>query len=119
MPCLGMTPSSRCPGGGHPIQPGKRHKTYSSQTYLLIATSSFSKHSAITTIAVVLSIMAAVARPSESRHADFGSRPAALLMASVFNSYDFIAVAASKGMTDAAADEILYTIGNTGISGGD
>lgn len=85
----------------------------------MIATSSFSKHSAITTIAVVLSIMAAVARPSESKHADFGSRPAALLMASVFYCCDFIAVAATKGMTDAAAGEILYTIGNTGISGGD
>lgn len=36
--------------------------------------------------------MAAVARPSESKHADFGSRPAALLMASVFYCCDFIAV---------------------------
>lgn len=63
--------------------------------------------------------MAAVARPSESKHADFGSRPAALLMASVFYCCDFIAVVATKGMTDAAAGEILYTIGNTGISGGD
>lgn len=80
----------------------------------MFATSSLSKHSAITTIAVVLSIMAAVARPSESRHADFGSRPAALLMASVFYCCDFIAVAASKDMTDKAAGGILYTIGISG-----
>ncbi|WVQ81108.1 hypothetical protein IAT38_003230 [Cryptococcus sp. DSM 104549] len=85
-------------------------------TYLQFATSAYSKHAVIGTIAVVVSIMSAVARPFEARLADLVSRPFALLLAVFFYCVGYIAVAASSNVTDVAAGEVLYTIGSTGIS---
>ncbi|WVQ73777.1 hypothetical protein IAR50_003357 [Cryptococcus sp. DSM 104548] len=84
-------------------------------TYLPFATSSYSKHALIGTIAVVTSIMSAVARPFEARLADLASRPAAMTFAIITYCAGYIAVAASNDVTDVAAGEVLYTMGNTGI----
>ncbi|ODN80959.1 hypothetical protein L202_03072 [Cryptococcus amylolentus CBS 6039] len=84
-------------------------------TFLQFATSSFASHSTIGTIAVVTSIMSAVARPFEARLADLASRPTAMTFGIITYCAGYIAVAASNSVTDVAAGEVLYTMGNTGI----
>ncbi|WWC63938.1 uncharacterized protein I303_106544 [Kwoniella dejecticola CBS 10117] len=85
-------------------------------TYLSFATSAFKSHALLGTIQVVTSIMTAVMRPFEAKIADLISRPAALAMSVMFYCLGYIAVAASKNVTDVAAGEVLYTIGTTGIT---
>ncbi|OCF35666.1 hypothetical protein I316_02721 [Kwoniella heveanensis BCC8398] len=85
-------------------------------TYLQFATSSFNSHALLGTIGVITSIMTAVMRPFEAKMADLISRPAALSIAVFFYCVGYIAVAASKSVTDVAAGEVLYTIGTTGIT---
>ncbi|GFZ47371.1 hypothetical protein JCM24511_05114 [Saitozyma sp. JCM 24511] len=85
-------------------------------TYLAFATSAFSTHALLGTISVITSIMASVTQPFIAKVADLTSRPWAIAFSILFYCLGYIVVAASKSVQDVAGGEVLYTIGNTGIS---
>ncbi|KAJ7073237.1 major facilitator superfamily domain-containing protein [Mycena belliarum] len=85
-------------------------------TYQIYAASSFASHPLIGTIATVVGIMYAVAPPFIAKVADLSSRPAAMTLSVIFYCIGYIVVAASKTIGAVAGGQVIYTIGNSGIS---
>ncbi|CAO1634322.1 unnamed protein product [Parajaminaea phylloscopi] len=84
--------------------------------YLPFATSAFSAHTIIGTISTVSLIVAAVIQPFWSKIADLFSRPLALAFATLFYAVGYAVVAGSKTVTDVAGGQVVYAVGNSGLS---
>lgn len=63
-------------------------------------------------------LVSAVGKPVYARVADMTSRPTALASGLFFYTIGYIVVASSRSVQDIAGGEVLYTIGNTGMSFG-
>lgn len=137
MSCLGRTPSSRCPGVGiaSNLVNGIKLTLLKVLSFLLFSsrisnnrllqhTSCLPLHTSPNTLLSLLLLSSFQSWLPSLVPLNRSMLTSVLdllhfLWLVFFYCCDFIAVAATKGMTDAAAGEILYTIGNTGISGGD
>ncbi|KAI0635481.1 drug:h+ antiporter [Trametes polyzona] len=86
--------------------------TYS---YLAFATSSFDKHSLISTIQVAQSIIIACGKPVIAKVADVSSRGTSYIVVLVFYVIGYIVIASANGVGALAAGIILYAIGYTGL----
>ncbi|KAL1742280.1 hypothetical protein HDZ31DRAFT_75610 [Schizophyllum fasciatum] len=84
-------------------------------TYLSYATSSYSEHTLIGTIAVATAIIAAVSKPFLAKLADLTSRPMALTISVILYTVGYIVVASSTSVNAVAAGEVIYTPGSTGL----
>ena len=83
---------------------------------LSFATSAFGTHTITSTVSVVTSIMAGVAKPFLAKAADITTRPLVVACSVGFFAVGFAMVAGSKTVDTVVAGEVIYTIGNTGIS---
>ena len=63
-------------------------------------------------------LVSAVGKPVYARVSDMTSRPTALASGLVFYTIGYIVVASAQSVQDLAGGEVLYTIGNTGMSFG-
>ncbi|OJT02311.1 Siderophore iron transporter 3 [Trametes pubescens] len=86
--------------------------TYS---YLAFATSSFDKHSLISTIQVAQSIIIACGKPVIAKVADVSSRGTSYIVVLVFYVIGYIVIASANSVGALAAGIILYAIGYTGL----
>jgi MFS family permease len=64
-------------------------------------------------------LVSAVMKPVYARVSDMTSRPTALASGLFFFTIGYIVVAASQSVKDLAGGEVLYTVGNTGMSFGE
>jgi len=76
--------------------------------YQAFATSSFSLHSALSTIAVVQAITLAIAKPVSAKISDVFGRAQAFILAVVLYVVGFIIVASSKGIESYGAGAVIY-----------
>jgi MFS family permease len=80
------------------------------------AASAFGEHSLIGTIATITSIMSGVSQPFIAKIADNFSRPIALASGVVFYAIGYAMTAGAGNIQTVAAGQVIYTLGNTGIS---
>jgi MFS family permease len=64
-------------------------------------------------------LVSAVMKPVYARVSDMTSRPTALASGLFFFTIGYIVVAASQSVKNLAGGEVLYTVGNTGMSFGE
>lgn len=80
------------------------------------AASAFGEHSLIGTIGTITSIMAGVSQPFVAKIADVFSRPIAMALSVFFYAIGYAMTAGANGIQTVAAGQVIYTLGNTGIS---
>ncbi|KAI0759138.1 drug:h+ antiporter [Trametes elegans] len=83
--------------------------------YLAFATSSFDKHSLISTIQVAQSMIIACGKPVVAKVADVSSRGASYILVLVFYVIGYIVIASATNVGALAAGIILYAVGYTGL----
>ncbi|KAL0953095.1 hypothetical protein HGRIS_004366 [Hohenbuehelia grisea] len=82
-------------------------------TYLSFASSSFGKHSLISSIQVAQSIIVAVGKPVIARISDVSSRGTAYVAVLVFYVIGYIVIASAQSVGAIAAGIVVYSIGYT------
>ncbi|KAI0759140.1 drug:h+ antiporter [Trametes elegans] len=83
--------------------------------YLAFATSSFDKHSLISTIQVAQSMIIACGKPVVAKVADVSSRGSAYILVLVFYVIGYIVIASATNVGALAAGIIIYAVGYTGL----
>ncbi|WEW57797.1 hypothetical protein PRK78_003264 [Emydomyces testavorans] len=79
------------------------------------ATSSFSKHSLISTVLVVQNVINAVIKPPVAKIADVFGRFEAFCISILFYVLGYVQMAASKNVQTYASAQIFYSAGSTGL----
>ncbi|KII88069.1 hypothetical protein PLICRDRAFT_176809 [Plicaturopsis crispa FD-325 SS-3] len=83
--------------------------------YLAFATSSFGKHSLISSIQVAQSIIIAVGKPVIAKTADVSSRGTAYLGVLIFYVVGYIVIASAHSIGTIAGGIVIYAVGYTGL----
>ncbi|KAE8376012.1 major facilitator superfamily domain-containing protein [Aspergillus bertholletiae] len=84
-------------------------------TYQPLATSSYSKHSLLTTISVLRSVIAAAAQPTAAKIADVFGRVELIFISVVFYTIGTIVEACADNVQTFCAGAVLYQVGYTSI----
>lgn len=84
--------------------------------YQVPATSSFDKHSMISTVGIATSIISSVMRPILGKISDITSRPLCYVLSVTLYTVGIICAAASNNIATYVVGEVLTTVGSTGIS---
>lgn len=84
-------------------------------TYLAFATSSFGRHSLISTIQVAQAVIVACGKPVVAKIADVTSRSFAYCFALLFYTVGYIVIASANSAETIAGGIILYAVGYTGL----
>ncbi|KAH7912676.1 major facilitator superfamily domain-containing protein [Hygrophoropsis aurantiaca] len=83
--------------------------------YLTFATSSFDKHSLLSSITVAQSLIVAVGKPVIAKVADVSSRGSAYVAVLVFYVIGYTVIASAQNVSTIAGGIVLYAVGYTGL----